>query len=67
MPESIGTATMEADGTIVMQLRAVGPGMVGDAQIKYPKSHPEYAGVLKHLGGMTPGQTKPVPPWPDAP
>ena len=31
---TIGVATMEADGTIVLQLRAEGPGMVGDAQFR---------------------------------
>jgi len=62
---SIGVATMQPDGTIVLDLRAEGPGMLGDARITYPKSHPEYDSVLKHLGGLTPGDSKPVPPWPD--
>jgi hypothetical protein len=64
-PKPIGVATMEADGTIVLQLRAVEGGAVGEALFRYPKDHPEYAAVLKHLGGMRPGQSKPVPPWPD--
>jgi hypothetical protein len=64
-PKSIGEATMEKDGTIVLQLRAEGPGrMIGDAQFRYPRSHPDYAEVLKHLGGLKPGERKPVPPWP---
>ena len=49
--ESIGSATMEADGTIVMQLRAEGPGgIVGDAQFVYPPSHPEYREILRRQG-----------------
>ncbi|MGC4123230.1 MAG: hypothetical protein QM765_53425 [Myxococcales bacterium] len=63
MPESIGTATMKDDGTIVMMLRATGGGAVGDAMLTYPKSHPEYANILKHLGGLKPGESKPVPPF----
>ncbi|HEY3451045.1 MAG TPA: hypothetical protein VGK67_32105 [Myxococcales bacterium] len=63
-PESIGSATMKEDGTIVMMLRATGGGAVGDAMLTYPKSHPEYANILKHLGGLKPGETKPVPPFP---
>jgi hypothetical protein len=64
--QSIGVAKMLADGTIVMSLRAEGPGgIVGEGQMRYPKSHPNYAEVLQHLGGMKPGEEKPVPPWPD--
>lgn len=65
-PQSIGTAKMLPDGTIVMNLRAEGPGgMVGEGQMKYPKNHPNYTEVLAHLGGMAPGEEKSVPPWPD--
>lgn len=64
-PESIGSATMKDDGTIVMMLRATGGGAVGDAMFAYPKTHPEYGKILEHLGGLKPGETKPVPPFPD--
>ncbi len=61
---SIGVATMEKDGTIVLQLRAEGPGpMIGDALFKYPPKDPQYAKILNHLGGLRPGESKPVPPW----
>jgi hypothetical protein len=63
--DSIGVATMDPDGTIVLQLRAEGgAGTVGDAQLRYPPSHKEYKDVLTHLGGLKPGESKPVPPWP---
>jgi hypothetical protein len=62
---SIGSATMQADGTIELQLRAQGPGgMVGDALLRYPPTHPQYQTILTHLGGLSPGQSKPVPPFP---
>ena len=65
---SIGAATMTPDGTIRLQLRADGPdGAQGDALLLYPRSDPEYAKVLAHLGGLEPGESKPVPPWPDPP
>lgn len=65
-PASIGSATMTTDGTIVLQLRATGPGpTIGDALIRYPKGHARYDEVLKHLGGLKPGETKPCPPFPD--
>ena len=63
-PASIGSATMQDDGTIVLQLRAEGEhGEIGDAQLFYPPSHAQYDSVLKHLGGLKPGETKPVAPW----
>jgi hypothetical protein len=64
--EAIGVATMKPDRTIVLQLRATGPGgMVGDGIVEYPPTHANYAEVLQHLGGLEPGQEKPVPPWPE--
>jgi hypothetical protein len=65
MSESIGTATMRPDGTIELQLRAVTGPILGDAQLVYAPTHPQYAEVLKHLGGLAPGQSKEVAPWPD--
>jgi hypothetical protein len=63
---SIGSATMEEDGTIVLHLRAESPGRaVGDALLRYPPGHPQYDEMLKHLGGLEKGQEKPVPPWPE--
>jgi len=64
--DSIGQATMNQDGTIVLQLRAEGDdGTVGDALFTYPPTHEDYKMILEHLGGLEPGQSKPVPPWPD--
>ena len=63
---SIGQATMEDDGTIVLQLRAeTGDGAVGEGLFTYAPGDDEYDEVLEHLGGLKPGQSKPVPPWPD--
>jgi hypothetical protein len=67
-PASIGTATMRADGTLVLDLVATGPGPArGEAQLVYPPHHKDYRSVLEHLGGLRPGESKPVPPWPDPP
>jgi len=64
--DSIGSARMEMDGTIILQLRAESPGgSSGDALFRYPPNHPEYNNILKHLGGLEKGQEKPVPPWKD--
>ena len=64
--ESIGVATMDADRTITLRLRAEGPdGALGEGLVVYPLSHEDYQYVLDHLGGLEPGQSKPVPPFPD--
>jgi len=61
---SIGQATMEPDGTIVLRLRGEGPGCIrDDGLLRYPADHRQYRSVLDHLGGMRPGENKPVPPW----
>jgi len=65
---SIGSATMMEDGTIILNLRAEGPnGTIGDGRLVYRKGDKGYSDVLKHLGGLKPGEFKPVPPWPDQP
>lgn len=63
--ESIGTATMSEDGTIVLMLRAEDEesSTVGDAMFEYPTDHLQYGEILEHLGGLEVGETKQVPPW----
>ena len=62
----IGTATMMEDGTLVLDLRAEGPGNLrGVARILRPTSHPRYPAWIEHLGGLAPGEEKLVPPWPE--
>ncbi len=66
LPASIGEARMLEDGTLVLDLRAEdASGRRGDARRVYMKDHPRYRAVLDHLGGMKPGESKPIPPWPD--
>lgn len=61
---SIGTATMLADGTILLHLRAEGHGgSVGDALLRYSPSDPRYQAVRDRLPGLRPGATVPVPPF----
>jgi hypothetical protein len=63
---SIGSARMEKEGTIVLQLRAESAGgAVGDALLRYSPGDPRYKEILRHLGGLEIGQEKPVPPWPE--
>jgi hypothetical protein len=65
-PAIIGSATMEADRTIVLNLYTGSDGGPrGMAQARYPLSHPQYSEILAHIGGLEPGGTKAVPAWPD--
>lgn len=64
--DSIGQAWLEPDGTLVLQLRAQTPGLLGDGCLRVSPREPRYQEYLAHLGGLVPGQVKPVPPWPDA-
>ena len=62
---SIGVASMESDGTIVLRLRATGNGMIGEGQLRYPPTDPQYNDILKHVGPLRPGEFRPVRPWDD--
>ena len=55
----IGSVKMREDGTLVLDLRH--PWM----HREIPPGHPEHDGIVAHVGGLSPGQEKPVPPWPD--
>ncbi len=64
--ESIGQATMKPDGTLVLQLRAESEdGAVGDALFTYAPTDGDYASMVEHVGGVSPGESKPVPPFED--
>lgn len=62
--ESIGEATMLADHSIQLRLRAeTADGAVGDALVVLRPGQKNYESTLQHLGGLEPGQSKLVPPW----
>lgn len=64
-PRYIGTAQMDAEGKIVLHLRASGGGMVGHSIMTYARDDPQYGEILDHVGPLAPGESKPVRPWPD--
>ncbi len=64
VPMSIGTAKMLDDGTIELRLFAQERGVAGQATLRYSQTHPNYTEILRHLGGLKPGELKSVPPWP---
>jgi hypothetical protein len=60
---SIGTALMGGDGTITLNIRQPQPGAPLDGVVAVKRGDPLYARVLSHVGGLSPGDKKPVPPW----
>jgi hypothetical protein len=62
--EYIGMSQMDAEGNVVLELHAKHEnGASGIARLVYPPTHPEYENILSHLGGLMPGEKKPVLPW----
>ena len=61
--DSVGRAKMSADGTITLQLRSLWPDPIAESQLVYLPDDPQYEEIKHHLGGIKPGESKPVPPW----
>ena len=64
--ETIGAASQEVDGTIVLTLRATGAdGLGGDGLMRYPPGHPQLAAIKAHVGPIPPNGSVLVRPFPD--
>jgi hypothetical protein len=59
-----GTATMDED-TIKIELRSTADGKPADGTIVYKRGDRGFDNLLRHLGGIRPGETKEVRPWKD--
>jgi hypothetical protein len=64
MPYS-GTAAMLDDGTITLRLRITSDGKPVDDIFSYKVGDRAYDSVLRHIGGLRRGETKPFRPWKD--
>ncbi len=60
--DSVGRAHMSADGAIALRLHTLWPQPFTESERIYATDDPQYAFIKRHLGGIAPGQTKPVPP-----
>lgn len=63
--QSIGMARMLADGTILIGVATGGSGDRAQAVLELKPGDTQYQPVLDHIGGLKPGETKPIPPWPE--
>jgi hypothetical protein len=60
-----GTATMQDDGSLTLHLRLTSDGKEIDDTLTYRTTDRGYDSVLRHLGGLNPGDTKDFRPWKD--
>lgn len=63
---SIGSACLSNDGTLTLRLRAEGIGIVGDGELVYAPTHPDYASVRAHVEAgraLSVGEVRAVRPW----
>jgi hypothetical protein len=60
-----GTAVMQEDGGISLHLRRTSDGKDIDDTLTYRTTDRGYDNVLRHLGGLNPGESKPFSPWKD--
>jgi hypothetical protein len=64
VPDSVGTATMPANGTLELQLRSDEHGTFAEALLVIPRSDPRYPGMREHLGAIEPGRSCAIRPFP---
>ncbi len=62
-PSYIGEAWLEKDGRITLHLSSDADGNHVNAMFSYETDDKDYQKILKHLGGLKPGETKPVKPF----
>ena len=60
-----GTAVMQEDGAVTLHLRLSSDGKDVDDTLTYKTTDRGYDNVLRHLGGLDPGESKPFSPWKD--
>ncbi|WP_062213102.1 hypothetical protein [Aureimonas sp. AU12] len=63
---SIGSAHEEADGTLVLRLRAEAEdgSALGEGELRYAPEDPDYGRVHRHLGAIPRGGEVPLRPFP---
>ena len=60
-----GTASMLDDGTLSLHLRVASDGKAVNDTLVYKVSDRAYDNVLRHIGGLNPGETKEFRQWKD--
>ncbi len=63
-PEFVGMVKMDEDRNLILDLYAREPRAHGSARFVYSPDHADYQEILDHVGGLTPGESKLVRPFP---
>lgn len=64
--DSIGTASLEDDGTLKLVLhRNIETRFNFAIVLAIKPDNPRYRKYMDHIGHITPGERKSIPPWPD--
>ena len=64
LPEAVGTPPRTTLAVTILDLVARSGSATGHGRLVYPPDHPDHGMILRHLGGLRPGETRPVPPFP---
>lgn len=63
--DHVGMATLQADGTLLLNLRAVSAdGTIGEAMMVVAPSDDRYDDMRQHIGPIKVGQSVSIPPFP---
>src|ERR1700686_5170549 len=62
---SVGVAKMLENGTILIGIRGPAPDGPLQAVLMVEPGDTNYQRIIDHVGGLKPGETKSIPPWPD--
>ncbi len=65
--KSVGVAKMLENGTILVGVPGPGDDDRAQAVLEISPGDSTYQPLLDHVGGLKPGESKPIPPWPDPP
>jgi len=57
---------MLPDRSLQLQLRSNDHGRIAEALVVVRPDNPRYMEYLDHVGGLAPGEAKPIPPWASA-
>jgi hypothetical protein len=60
-----GSAVMQEDGAISLHLRLTSEGKEIDDILTYKTTDRGYDNIVRHLGRLNPGESKPFSPWKD--
>ena len=64
---SVGVATMLPNRTILVGVPGPGGDSRAQAVLMVEPGDSTYQPIIDHVGGLKPGETKSIPPWPDQP